>query len=151
MTVYGRYDISTGFYQVGPEVAGGWGEGTIADTTVHPPVVHRLHYRFDGWLGDELLESFPCYIVTRGLAERLAESDLNGFELRPVEVSRSPMFEEQHPGRPLPPFKWLWVTGRAGAHDFGLAGGSRLVVSDRARDLLMGYELGQCAFEPWPR
>ena len=35
-------------------------------STRHPgrvAAVHKLHYEFEGWLGDELLESTPCFIV----------------------------------------------------------------------------------------
>jgi hypothetical protein len=32
-----------------PEVAGGPGEHTLMDQTVHPPIVHQLHYQSD-WL-----------------------------------------------------------------------------------------------------
>ena len=39
------------FYQLEPEVAGGWGEDTVADTTMQPPRVLQLDYCFDGWLG----------------------------------------------------------------------------------------------------
>src|SRR6476660_8794270 len=68
-----------GWSVLAPEVAGGWGERTVADTSTHPPRVTALHYQFDGWLGDELLESFPCYIVTRRLAHALTAAGLSGF------------------------------------------------------------------------
>ena len=55
------------YYFIEPEVAGGWGGNTIADTSVHPPKISKLHYQFDGWLGDDLLESFPCFIVSESL------------------------------------------------------------------------------------
>jgi hypothetical protein len=45
-------------------VAGGYGEDAILDTSVCPERVERLHYEFDGWLGDDLLESFPVFIIT---------------------------------------------------------------------------------------
>lgn len=36
------------FFYIEPEVAGGFGERTRLDTTVHPPVVHELEYEFQG-------------------------------------------------------------------------------------------------------
>lgn len=69
------------FYQLEPEVAGGWGEDTVADTTMQPPRVLQLDYCFDGWLGDDLLESFPVWIVTEKLAFLLQGSSLTGFTL----------------------------------------------------------------------
>lgn len=58
------------FYVLEPEVAGGWGgDGTVVDREFHPPIVSRLVYEFDGWLGDDLVTTFPpVYIVTTGCA-----------------------------------------------------------------------------------
>jgi len=50
-----------------PEVAGRLGEKTVLIATSHPPITERLNYEFDGWLGDDLLEPFLCYIVTESL------------------------------------------------------------------------------------
>lgn len=36
---------------------------TIMEATVHPPRVERLHYEFEDWLGDDLVESFPSFLV----------------------------------------------------------------------------------------
>ena len=44
-----------GFYVLEPEVAGGFGENTILTRTPGKSMlVHKLHYQFDGWLGDPL-------------------------------------------------------------------------------------------------
>ena len=53
------------YYILEPEVAGGFGENTIMDPTSRPPRVTRFHYEFDGWLGDELLETVACFIATK--------------------------------------------------------------------------------------
>lgn len=42
-----------------PEVAGGLGEGTIMSRNTHPPIVTRLHYKFDGGL------AMFCWKVSR--------------------------------------------------------------------------------------
>jgi len=132
-----------------PEVAGGWGSRTVADATTHPPRVSALHYQFDGWQGDDLLESFPCFIVTRRLGDRLAAAGLTGDRLAPVEVTRSEQFESTHPGRELPAFEWLQVTGAAGCNDFGLTAGHRLVVSERALAALKAGQLRHCEASAW--
>jgi len=131
------------FYRLSPEVAGGWGRNTVADTAKHPPVVHHLHYQFDGWQGDDLLESFPCFIVTQRLAECLRGTSLNGFELRPVETTKSDLFCDLYGDRELPSFKWLHVTGSAGIDDLGLEEGT-LVVSQQALDFLAKFSLVKC-------
>ncbi len=90
------------YYALEPEVASHLGDHAVVDRSVHPPAVERLHYEFDGWLGDDLLESFPCFMVTKGLRERLAESGLSGYLLDDAEVSASDLFEEIHPDQELP-------------------------------------------------
>lgn len=115
-----------------PEVAGQLGPRTELDRRTHPPAVSRLHYVFDGWLGDELLETFPCFIVTERLAVKLCSVGLTGFELRELEVSTSEQFAELHPDVDLPGFQWLVVRGQLGRDDFAIAHDHRLVVSDRA-------------------
>jgi hypothetical protein len=131
-----------------PEVAGGWGTGTVADVSVHPPVVSRLHYEFQGWLGDDLLESFPCFIVSKRLAAKLQRSTLTGFTLDTLTVSTSPEFEDLYPATRLPEFRWLKVVGCAGQHDFGIGADHRLVVSAAALALLEGLSLRHASREP---
>ena len=137
------------FFVLEPEIAGGWGERTVADTSSFPPTVTALHYRFDGWLGDELLESFPCYIVTDRLAVRLRRSGLTGFRLQPVAVSTSEQFDELYPDRELPAFKWLHPVGRAGMDDFGLSDAHQIVVSERALTILRKFRLQHCEITPF--
>ena len=130
-------------YALEPEVAGGWGDNTVADTSVHPPVVQELEYQFDGWLGDELLESFPCFVVTKRLAGLLAEARLTGYCLAQVQVSKSEEFVDVHPETELPEFWWLQVTG-AESDDFSLNEEHRLVVSARTLGVLRQGKLVAC-------
>lgn len=132
------------YFILEPEVAGGWGERTVADTREFPPAVSVLHHVFDGWLGDEILEAFPCFIVTDRLAARLRREGLSGFLLRPVEVTTSEAFDDLYPGRELPAFRWLQVLGTAGVEDFGVSPSYRLVVSQRALVVLRKFRLRNC-------
>lgn len=128
-------------YILEPEVAGGWGEGTIADTSTHPPVVKRLEYKFDGWSGDDLLTSFPVFIVSERLSKELESSNLSGYKLAPVEITKSEEFEELFPNTVLPDFKWLIITGTIGKNDFAINQKLRLVVSKSAFNLLKQFKL----------
>ena len=66
------------YYVIEPEVAGGFGENCEIDWSTGKMQVNKLHYQFDGWLGDELLESTPCYIAKRaGLCEMGATGLVN--------------------------------------------------------------------------
>lgn len=139
------------FYYIDPEVAGGLGENTVMDTSQHPPVVHKLEYEFQGWLGDELLEAFPCFIVSKSLGDKLTSADLSGFKLDKVEVSRSDLFDELNNQDVLPAFLWLKVTGEPGVHDFGLAKNHRLVISISARHVLDVCRIAHADFEVFKR
>jgi hypothetical protein len=130
-----------------PEVAGGWGPGTEADLSVHPPVVGHLVYEVEGWLGDDLLEAFPCFVVTERLADAIRSTELTGWQLEPVEVSQSAQFEELNPGIALPRFQRLHVLGTEAACDFNLDGEHRLQVSDAALLLLRRFNVAHCTIE----
>lgn len=126
-----------------PEIAGGWGPGTEADTAVHPPIVRRLVYQFDGWPGDDLLETFPCFIVTERLAKAIEGSNLSGAQFEAVGIAKSALFEELHPGLKLPEFRRLQFAATSNA-DFALDGQHRLCVSDAALALLQRFNFMNC-------
>jgi hypothetical protein len=135
------------FYRLEPEVAGGLGEHTVMDRSVVPPRVERLHYVFEGWLGDDLLETYPSFIVSEQLATRLDGADLGGYRWRPCEVSVSGEFAELQPEVALPTFRWLDVWGKPQVDDFGVEADGRLVVSDRALSALRLGQLEHCDIE----
>lgn len=119
----------TEYFYVEPEVAGGLGDGTVMDSTVHPPIVSRLHFVFDGWLGDPLLTSFPVYLVTSSLKAGLIETGATGIDFDKVEVTTSPEFADLHPHLVLPTFEWLKPRGTPGHDDIAVTGDGRFVVS----------------------
>ena len=116
-------------FMVEPEVPGGLGPETEMDRSVHPPRVHKLHIALEGWLGDDLIESFPTFVVTDRCRRVLEDRSLTGFRISEVKVSTTGQFEELYPGRLLPVFWWLQVQGTACEDDFGLTRNGRLVVS----------------------
>ncbi|MBP1127131.1 MULTISPECIES: hypothetical protein [Pseudomonas] len=135
------------YYYIEPEVAGGLGDSTVMDTSVHPPKVTALEYRFEGWLGDALLESFPCFIVSDSLAIAIGEYRLSGVFFEDVLITKSDEFEEINPDITLPKFVWLKIGGKAGLDDFGLADDYRLVVSVMALNLLRGFGIDNADLE----
>src|SRR5260370_37886947 len=126
------------YFYIEPEVAGSSeGDNSVMDRSVHPPIVSRLHYEIAGWDGDVLLESFPAFIVTEDAMNNLMESGATtGARFADVEITTTYPFRELYPDTKLPKFVWLQVTGRAGHDDFGLAADLRLVISERALDVL---------------
>ncbi len=124
------------YYYLEPEVAGGFGPETVMDQNPGLPMVRSLHHVFDGWLGDEILETTPCFIVTERLARSIEEHGLTGVTFDTVRIGRSDTFDELYPNRELPSFAWLKVCGERSADDFFMAEDGRLVVSERACSVL---------------
>ena len=125
------------YYLVEPEVAGGWGWNTLFTRTPgQPTVVHKLHYEFNGWLADELLETVAEFIVTERLAAEIEKAGLTGVRFDDVEISKSEEFENWHPDQQLPKFLWMRIVGHPGQHDFWMTPKLMLAVSEGALDLL---------------
>lgn len=135
------------YFLLEPEVAGELGNGTVIDTTVHPPLVSKLNYQFSGWLGDALLESFPCFIISADTANALEKDFYTGLSFADVEMSITPEFTAMYPNRVLPKFRWLQVQGLAGRDDFGLAPDHRLVVSEKALEKLRQFGISHALVE----
>lgn len=137
------------YYYLEPEVSGGLGDNTVMDATLHPPFITRLHYEFDGWLGDSMVTSFPCYLVTTDVKKKILGSDFSGVTFDDVEVTTSELFEEMQPDQKLPSFVWLKVNGDAGDDDFGIAKDYRLVVSERVLEALKPFGISNALIEPF--
>lgn len=135
------------YYIMFPEVAGGLGSKTILDNSVFPPVVKNLNYEFDGWLGDDLLESFPCFIVSESLKNALIESDLKGFQFSRVLVTKSHTFIELYPDRELPSFYWIQINGKLCIDDFSVTEKSELVISSQAKKLLSNHNISHAVIK----
>jgi hypothetical protein len=138
-------------YFVEPEVAGSLGDRTIMNRSVHPPIVKRLHYQLEGWLGDVILESFPAFIVTDEAKQVLQKMGATGAKFDMVEVTATDQFEELYSDRKLPTFAWLKPEGKAGQDDIATATDGRLVVSRRALDALSGLGISHALVEPFER
>ncbi len=132
------------YYIIEPEIAGGFGENTVMDPMSRPPRVSRFHYKLDGWLGDELLETVACYIATKFVVDILQSLHPTGVEFGQVEISKSELFDELYPNRKLPEFAWLKIKGTAGKDDFALSEKHRLVVSERVLSALRSATLRHC-------
>lgn len=117
----------TPLFALEPEVAGGWGPHTVvsnrtelADGSDTIPMVTHLHYVFDGWMGDDLLEATPCFVVTARLAAALEAARITGVQFTEVEVATSSVWEQFPaalrerfaPGGQLPEFRRLIPQGR---------------------------------------
>lgn len=122
------------YYKLKPEIPGKLGERTDIDNASHPPKIRNLHFEFDGWLGDDLIECFPCYLITENLLMALNSADLSGFIMKDAEISFSQIFNDLYPNKVMPSFKWLIISGEYG-DDFFM-GNNYLHVSSEALDFL---------------
>ena len=88
------------YNKLNPEVIVGLGEKTEF-LEKEPPftTVTKLHIALEDWLGDDLMECFPCYIVTEELKKYLAQSHFTGFELMEMEVTKAECFNENYQWR----------------------------------------------------
>ncbi len=129
-----------------PEVAGELGEQTELDISCHPPKILKLHYDFTDWLGDDILETFPCFIVTVRLQKEILKLKLTGISFDKVTISTNEKFEELNPeGLVLPKFHWLKVFGTAGVDDFGLSDNNELIISEAVWNMLHKFQISRAS------
>lgn len=124
-------------YILEPEVPGGFGNRTIINSNTHPPKILKIHFIFDGWLGDQIIECFPCYLVSSELAEILVKHGVSGFVLEDVEIEKSETFLELYPERKVPPFKWFKVTGLEENCDVYINSENRLTVNKKVLEIIL--------------
>lgn len=146
------------FFKVRPEVPGSIGERsrvTYENGVIKE--IHDLHFEFDGWLGDELVTSYPLYLMTEELANQLLETDLTGYIIKDAEISQSDIFDELQPDTILPNFKWLIPVGKLtfegtyvqewSGHDICLGNyGVDLFFTERAYAFFQQFQLSYCKF-----
>ncbi|MBQ0926659.1 hypothetical protein [Saccharopolyspora endophytica] len=139
-------------HKLTPDVPGEIGDDTELDRSVHPPRVLHLAYVIDNWLGDDLLEAYPAFMVTDHLRGLLEGSGLSGYEIRQADVTIEEEARDTLPmiGRTeFPEFLWLHVTGKPGHDDFGLTAKGDLVVSDRALEVLRQGHIDRCDIDEY--
>ena len=126
--------MNSPYYKLLPETPGRLGKHTTMDSSSHPPKIGNLHFEFDGWLGDELVECFPCYFITERLSIALETAGLSGFMIKEAQISYSDTFHELYPDREMPSFKSIEIFGKIG-DDFFIQK-NYLVVSSKGLTML---------------
>lgn len=144
-------------FMIEPEVAGELGENTIYenyDDVVNEgerAKISHLHFVFYGWLGDDILETTPCFLVSEKLKETIEKSDLSGYEFENIEVTLSEEFLEIYPDVIVPSFYRLLPKGTIKVEDdkysdwdnmdFSVTEKDYLVVSEKVMDLLKNFQI----------
>lgn len=137
-------------YYIEAEVAGRLGENTILDTSRHPPIIKKFHYEFMGWMGDDLIETFPGYVVTERLRMAIENSGVTGIEFDRVEISHreecliySGSFDWKQP------FYWAKVIGIFGIDDIALSKDFRMLVSEKAFQIIKSFNFKNANYEEY--
>jgi hypothetical protein len=131
-------------YRIEPHVAGELGEGTILDTSSHPPSVSAVEYVLDSPDADDLIESFPVVLVSERLAERLVADGLQGIAIADAEVVPSAEYRAMFGKAPHKAYRWLRVDPAGIDADAWLDDANILCVSDRMMATLHGHDLSRC-------
>jgi hypothetical protein len=137
------------FYEIEPEVDGGWGPDTEGALQERPPKVTRFNYEFDVRPTDPLIEALCTFVVTPELKAALIHARLTGITFGPVEITKSEEFEDRYPDLELPQYEWLQIVGQAGRDDFGFGRSHNLVVSETTLELLRANGVRNCETRPY--
>jgi hypothetical protein len=129
-------------YSLNFDVPGEIGEKTVLDYSFAPPKVISLHFVIKGWLGDDLVESFPnVFLVSEKLKNNLLESNLSGFEINFCEIEIDEQTYIFQPNLILPNLFWLKINGSSENDDFLISSDFCLTVSENALNLLKKFNL----------
>jgi hypothetical protein len=126
-----------------PLVAGELGAGTSLDTSIHPPIVRQVQYVLDRPTRDDLIESFPVFLVSDALASALTAAGLTGYTLDDAEVIQSREYIDVYGGGAIKRYLWLRIEP-SHAGDCWLDEDYRLCVSDRMMAVISQHEIGGC-------
>lgn len=62
-----------------------------------PPRLSNVSLEFDGWLGDNLIETYPLFAVTDRLRAALEAAGMTGVSFEPVPAAKSEQYADMHP------------------------------------------------------
>jgi hypothetical protein len=117
------------YLTVQPEVIVGLGANTEFKEKSQPfKTVTTLHIDLEDWLGDDLMECHPYYIVTEKLKKILDANSFKGFNISEMKVTKAECFDNNyHQNKPLPQFYWLQVNGERSTADIYIDDSSNLI------------------------
>jgi len=137
------------YFVLEPEVAGGIGKKSkILYENSKIKEVLFLDYEFEDWLGDDILTTHPCFIISESLCDIIKVSDLKGYQLQKIDISFSDFFLEVYNKKILPNFIRLLPFSINEVNlinkmllDFYLYKNTTLVVSERSLNILKKFNL----------
>jgi len=69
------------FRIIEPVVPGGLEIEPELDNSIPPPLISKCHIEFEGWLGNDILEIFPCFLISETLKIKINNAMLTGINL----------------------------------------------------------------------
>ena len=107
-------------------------------------MVHVLEYVLDLPDADDLIQSFPVFLVSEDLGAQIKLARLTGCVLAPARISRSADYREVYGNAPHRSYLWLKVDGTSQQTDIWLDSKFRLCASGRAFKVLEQANLSGC-------
>ncbi|GAB4018836.1 hypothetical protein GCM10028773_19810 [Spirosoma koreense] len=98
-------------------------------------------------MGDDILATVACYIVTERLKQAIEKQALTGVVFDDVIISKSKTFNKRYPEPQLPTFYWLKAVGVPREDDFGLIDDYQLLISHEAFMLLKEFNIKYAKFQ----
>jgi hypothetical protein len=99
---------------------------------------------FDTWLGDDLVRAYPAVLARTPVKDALLSlRDRTGFEITRARIRASGFYRQHSPGKRLPVFWAIQVSGRPGRDDMGITPAGVLVVSSRVLSLLLQFRIAR--------
>ncbi len=136
------------YFIIEPEVAGTLGKHTKREASVHPPVINKLHYIIENWLGDDIIAAFPVMLITEKLKKLIEDANLTGYEISDCELSISDNYLELKGNSEIPIFYWFKITSSFFETDFLLNQYHHLVVSEKALNILKNARIEEANILP---
>lgn len=121
------------YQTIQPEVIVGLGEQTEY-LEKEPPflTVTKLHIQLEDWLGDDLMECHPCYIVTEKLKDGLQNIGFSGFKFAEMILIKDEYFDNNYQlKKGLPKFYWLQVVGKQDIDDMVIGIEKSLLIEEK--------------------
>jgi hypothetical protein len=138
------------FYKIHPEVPGGLGANTIYNKDVAPWELTHPHLIFDGWLGGDILKISNCYLITEDLKKSREFSGLSGIlSYEPIDIELSQTFNNLYPNKKLPKIYRIIINGVKGIDDFWMLDYYKLVISEKALNILKKYNISDMEIEEY--
>lgn len=136
-----------GHFVVEPLVAGQLGSGSVLDPSCHPPAVSEVEYLLDAPTSEDLIESFPVFLVSEQMAARLKATDMSGFEFAQASVVPSREYAEVYGEVPHKGYLWLRPVPAADP-DCWVDDQHRLNVSERMLGVLRAGDIANALVMP---